>query len=305
MSLALHTSTLTSLPLLARGKVRDNYAVGEDRILMVASDRLSAFDVIMGEPIPGKGALLTRMALFWFDRLGPKGLDICPIHLTGDAPESVVSAAEVPQVAGRAMLVKRLRPLPVEAVVRGYLAGSGWKEYQLHQAVCGVALPAGLQNASSLPQPIYTPAAKAAVGEHDENISFDTTVQMIGLDLATRIRDISLRLYQAACEIALARGIIIADTKFEFGLDSDGTLTLMDEVLTPDSSRFWPAEQYAPGSNPPSYDKQFVRDWLEQAVVDGKPWAKTPPAPRVPEEVIAMTAARYREAWTRLTGETP
>jgi phosphoribosylaminoimidazole-succinocarboxamide synthase len=305
MSLALHTSTLTSLPLLARGKVRDNYAVGEDRILMVASDRLSAFDVIMGEPIPGKGALLTRMALFWFDRLGPKGLDICPIHLTGDAPESVVSAAEVPQVAGRAMLVKRLRPLPVEAVVRGYLAGSGWKEYQQHQAVCGVGLPPGLQNASRLPQPIYTPAAKAAVGEHDENISFDTTVKMIGLDLATRIRDISLRLYQAACEIALARGIIIADTKFEFGLDSDGTLTLMDEVLTPDSSRFWPAEQYAPGSNPPSYDKQFVRDWLEQAMVDGQPWAKTPPAPRVPDEVIAMTAARYREAWTRLTGETP
>jgi phosphoribosylaminoimidazole-succinocarboxamide synthase len=305
MSNALHTSALSSLPLLARGKVRDNYAVGEDRILMVASDRLSAFDVIMGEPIPGKGALLTRMALFWFDRLGPQGLNICPIHLTGDAPESVVSAAEVPQVAGRSMLVKRLRPLPVEAVVRGYLAGSGWKEYQVNQAVCGVPLPAGLQNASRLPHPIYTPAAKAAVGEHDENISFEKTVEMIGLDLATRIRDISLRLYQAACEIALARGIIIADTKFEFGLDSEGTLTLMDEVLTPDSSRFWPAEHYASGSNPPSYDKQFVRDWLEQAQVDGKPWAKTPPAPRVPDEVIAMTAARYREAWARLSGESP
>ncbi len=302
MTAALHTSTLTSLPLLARGKVRDNYAVGEDRILMVASDRLSAFDVIMGEPIPGKGALLTRMALFWFDKLGPNGLNICPIHLTGEAPESVVTPAEVPQVVGRSMLVKRLKPLPVEAVVRGYLAGSGWKEYQQNQAVCGVKLPAGLKNASKLPAPIYTPAAKAAAGDHDENITFEQTVAAIGLDLATRMRDISIRLYQAAAEMALKKGIIIADTKFEFGLDADGTLTLMDEVLTPDSSRFWPAESYQEGINPPSYDKQFVRDWLEQVQIDGKPWNKTPPAPRVPNEVIAKTAAKYQEALQRLMG---
>ena len=303
MTASLHTSTLTSLTLLARGKVRDNYAVGTDRILMVASDRLSAFDVIMGEPIPGKGALLTQMALFWFDKLGPKGLNICPIHLTGDAPESVVTAIEVPQVTGRSMLVKRLKPLPVEAVVRGYLAGSGWKEYQENQAVCGVKLPAGLKNASKLPKPIYTPAAKAAVGDHDENITFDQTVEMIGLDLATRIRDISIRLYVAASEFALTKGVIIADTKFEFGLDSSGTLTLMDEVLTPDSSRFWPAESYQEGINPPSYDKQFVRDWLEQVQISGKPWNNTPPAPRVPDEVIAKTAAKYQEAWQRLTGK--
>ena len=300
MTAALHTSSLSSLPLLARGKVRDNYAVGEDRILMVASDRLSAFDVIMGEPIPGKGELLTKMALFWFDKLGPKGLDICPIHLTGEAPESVVTKAEVPQVRGRSMLVKRLKPLPVEAVVRGYLAGSGWKEYQQNQAVCGVKLPAGLKNASKLPEPIYTPAAKAAAGHHDENITFDQTIDLIGLDLAKRMRDISIALYQAASEIAIKKGIIIADTKFEFGLDADGTLTLMDEVLTPDSSRFWPAESYQEGINPPSYDKQFVRDWLEQAQVDGKPWSKTPPAPRLPDEVVAKTAAKYQEALTRL-----
>jgi phosphoribosylaminoimidazole-succinocarboxamide synthase len=255
----------------------------------------------MGEPIPGKGVLLTQMALFWFDKLGPKGQNICPIHLTGEAPESAVTPAEAPQVVGRSMLVKRLKPLPVEAVVRGYLAGSGWKEYQQSQSVCGVALPPGLQNASKLPAPIYTPAAKAAVGEHDENITFEQTVAMIGADLATRIRDISLRLYQAASEFAATKGIIIADTKFEFGLDADGTLTLMDEVLTPDSSRFWPAESYQAGTNPPSYDKQFVRDWLEQAQVDGKPWSKTPPAPRVPDAVIARTAAKYQEAWQRLS----
>ena len=301
MTAALHTSKLTSLPLLARGKVRDNYAVGADRILMVASDRLSAFDVIMGEPIPGKGALLTKMALFWFDKLGPAGLNICPIHLTGDAPESVVTPAEVAQVTGRSMLVKRLKPLPVEAVVRGYLAGSGWKEYQENQAVCGVKLPAGLKNASRLPEPIYTPAAKALAGDHDENITFEQTVAMIGPDLAGRIRDISIRIYQAAAEFALTKGIIIADTKFEFGLDADGTLTLMDEVLTPDSSRFWPQESYQEGTNPPSYDKQFVRDWLETALVDGKPWDKTPPAPRVPDAVIQKTAAKYQEALQRLT----
>ncbi|MBN9339157.1 MAG: phosphoribosylaminoimidazolesuccinocarboxamide synthase [Comamonadaceae bacterium] len=299
---ALHTSALTSLPLLARGKVRDNYAVGDDRILMVASDRLSAFDVIMGEPIPGKGELLTQMALFWFGKLG----HICPNHLTGESPESVVSAAEAPQVRGRSMLVQRLKPILVEAVVRGYLAGSGWKEYQATQSVCGVPLPPGLTNAAKLPAPIYTPAAKAEMGDHDENITFERTVEMIGPDLATRIRDISIRLYQEAADIALAKGMIIADTKFEFGLAPDGTLVLMDEVLTPDSSRYWPVEGYADalarGENPPSYDKQFVRDWLEQAKVSGnKPWDKTAPAPRLPQDVIEKTAAKYREALQRLT----
>jgi phosphoribosylaminoimidazole-succinocarboxamide synthase len=297
MASALYSSTLSSLPLLARGKVRDNYAVGDDRILMVASDRISAFDVIMGEPIPGKGELLTKMALFWFAKLG----HLCPNHLTGEAPESVVTPAEAPQVKGRAMLVKRLKPIPVEAVVRGYLAGSGWAEYQQNGAVCGVKLPAGLKNASKLPQPIYTPAAKAEVGEHDENITFEKTVEMIGLDLATRIRDISIAIYKAASEIALKKGIIIADTKFEFGLDKAGALVLMDEVLTPDSSRYWPAESYREGINPPSYDKQFLRDWLETARVDGKPWGKKAPAPALPKEVIEKTSAKYQEALTRLT----
>ena len=293
----VHTSSIHSLPLLARGKVRDNYAVGTDRILMVASDRLSAFDVILGEPIPGKGILLTQMALFWFDKLG----HICPNHLTGEAPESAVLPEEVPQVTGRSMLVKRLKPLPVEAVVRGYLAGSGWKEYQESRSVCGVPLPEGLKNASKLPAPIYTPAAKAAVGDHDENITLEKTVEMIGADLAGRIRDLSIQIYTEAAAIALTKGVIIADTKFEFGLDTDGTLVLMDEVLTPDSSRFWPVEGYVEGSNPPSYDKQFVRDWLEQVQIDGKPWNKTPPAPRVPADVIAKTAAKYQEALERLT----
>ena len=302
MTSALHTSALTSLPLLARGKVRDNYAVGDDRILMVARDRISAFDVIMGEPIPGKGELLTRLSLFWFDQLGPKGLNICPIHLTGEAPESVVSAAEASQVTGRSMLVQRLKPIPVEAVVRGYLAGSGWKEYQESRSVCGVKLPEGLQNASQLPEPIYTPAAKAAMGEHDENITFERTVDMIGADLAAQIRDVSIQLYKAAAAIALKKGIIIADTKFEFGLDKAGQLVLMDEVLTPDSSRYWPAESYVVGQNPPSYDKQFLRDWLETAQVGGKPWDKTPPAPRLPREVIEKTSAKYQEALTRLMG---
>ena len=295
MTNALHTSALTSLPLLARGKVRDNYAVGDDRILMVASDRLSAFDVIMGEPIPGKGVLLTRMALFWFDKLG----HLCPNHLTGDAPESVVTPGEVAQVKDRSMLVKRLKPIPVEAVVRGYLAGSGWKEYQEGQAVCGVPLPPGLTNAAKLPAPIFTPAAKAAMGEHDENISFEQVVAIVGPKLAAQIRDTSIRIYEAAAAIALEKGMIIADTKFEFGLDSDGTLVLMDEVLTPDSSRYWPVEGYEEalrtGANPPSYDKQFVRDWLET-----QPWDKTPPAPRLPGEVVAKTAAKYQEALDRL-----
>ena len=294
---ALHTSQLSSLPLLARGKVRDNYAVGTDRILMVASDRISAFDVIMGEPIPGKGELLTQMALWWFERLG----DIVPNHLTGDAPESVVAPDEAAQVRGRSMLVKRLKPIPVEAVVRGYLAGSGWKEYQAGQAVCGVPLPAGLKNAGKLPRPIYTPAAKAAVGEHDENITYERTVEMIGPALAAKIRNVSIHLYERAAAIALPKGIIIADTKFEFGLDEAGQLVLMDEVLTPDSSRYWPAESYREGDNPPSFDKQFLRDWLESARVNGQPWAKTPPAPRLPDEVIAQTAAKYREAMQRLT----
>ncbi len=300
MTTTVHTSSIHSLPLLARGKVRDNYAVGDDRILMVASDRISAFDVIMGEPIPGKGALLTQMALFWFDKLGPRGLNLCPIHLTGEAPESVVAPDEVPQVAGRSMLVKRLTPIPVEAVVRGYLAGSGWKEYQESRSVCGVRLPEGLQNASKLPEPIYTPAAKAAMGEHDENITFERTVEMIGADLAARIRDISIAIYKAAADFAATKGILIADTKFEFGLDRDGTLVLMDEVLTPDSSRYWPAESHVEGANPPSYDKQFLRDWLESVRINGKPWDKTPPAPRLPREVVEKTAAKYTEALQRL-----
>jgi phosphoribosylaminoimidazole-succinocarboxamide synthase len=298
---ALLESNLRSLPLLARGKVRDNYAVGDDRLLMVASDRLSAFDVVMGEPIPGKGELLTRMALFWFARLA----HIVPNHLTGDDPESVVAPEERAQVRGRSMLVKRLKPLPIEAVVRGYLAGSGWKEYRETQSVCGVALPVGLRNASKLPQPIFTPATKAEAGAHDENVTFEQAAKSIGRDLAERVRDISIALYSEAAAHALTKGIVIADTKFEFGIDRDGTLTLMDEVLTPDSSRFWsmegPAERYREGENPPSYDKQFVRDWLEAVRIDGQPWNKRAPAPALPADVIDKTAAKYREALTRLT----
>ena len=297
----VHTSSIQSLPLLARGKVRDNYAVGDDRILMVASDRLSAFDVIMGEPIPGKGEILTKMALWWFDRLG----HVCPNHLTGEAPEDVVTAAEVPQVKDRSMLVKRLTPLPVEAVVRGYLAGSGWKEYQEGRTVCGVPLPEGLTNAAKLPRPIFTPAAKAQAGEHGENISYEKVVETVGPSMATQIRDITIPLYETAAAIALGKGMIIADTKFEFGLDAEGRLVLMDEVLTPDSSRYWPVEGYekalAAGENPPSFDKQFVRDWLEAVRLHGKPWDKTPPAPRLPAEVIEKTAAKYLEAYERLT----
>jgi phosphoribosylaminoimidazole-succinocarboxamide synthase len=294
-------SRLHSLPLLARGKVRDNYAVGDDRLLMVASDRLSAFDVVMGEPIPGKGELLTRMALFWFARLG----HIVPNHLTGESPEAVVAPDERGQVAGRSMLVKRLKPLPVEAVVRGYLAGSGWKEYREGGQVCGVPLPPGLRNASRLPAPIFTPATKAEAGDHDENIPFERMVEIVGAPLAEKVRAVSIALYEAAAAFALTQGIIIADTKFEFGLDAQGRLTLMDEVLTPDSSRFWPAEDYEAalreGRNPPSYDKQFVRDWLEQATVGGRPWDKCAPAPALPAEVIERTAAKYREAWQRLS----
>ncbi len=300
MTSALHTSSITSLPLLARGKVRDNYAVGADRILMVASDRLSAFDVIMGEPIPGKGELLTKMALFWFGKLG----HVCPNHLTGEPPESVVTAAEAPQVTGRSMLVRRLKPIPVEAVVRGYLAGSGWKEYQESQSVCGVKLPPGLKNASPLPEPIFTPAHKAEMGQHDENIGFDEVVRIVGPQLAAQIRDTSIALYREAAAFARTKGLIIADTKFEFGLDEQGAMVLMDEVLTPDSSRYWPVEGYdeafRAGANPPSFDKQFVRDWLEQVRINGKPWDKTPPAPRLPQDVIEKTAAKYREALDRL-----
>ncbi len=303
MTSALHTSQLTSLPLLARGKVRDNYAVGNDRILMVASDRISAFDVIMGEPIPGKGALLTKMALFWFELLK----DVAPNHLTGDDPVGVVKPDERAQVEGRAMLVKKLKPLPVEAVVRGYLAGSGWKEYQHNGEVCGVKLPAGLQNASKLPEPIFTPATKADVGDHDENISYDKMVEIIGADLAAQVRDLAIKLYKKAADYALTKGIIIADTKFEFGLDANGTLTVMDEVLTPDSSRFWPVEGYEAafkaGANPPSYDKQFVAIRLEQGTVNGKPWDKNAASPALPEDVISKTAAKYQEALSRLTGQ--
>ena len=292
---ALFESKIASLTLLGRGKVRENYAVGEDKLLIVTTDRLSAFDVIMGEAIPGKGVVLNTMSNFWFDLLA----DVVPNHLTGIAPESVVTPAEVAQVRGRAVVAKRLRPILVEAVVRGYLAGSGWKEYRESQSICGVALPPGLVNAARLPEPIFTPAAKAELGEHDENISFERVVAMIGPELATRIRDVSLTLYRRASEFAATRGIIIADTKFEFGLDADGTLTLMDEVLTADSSRFWPAESYVPGANPPSFDKQFVRDYLESIPA----WNKTPPAPPLPEAIVQRTAEKYREALTRLTGQ--
>ena len=293
----MYETRLHSLPLLARGKVRDNYAVGEDRILMVASDRLSAFDVVLSDPIPGKGVLLTRMALFWFDRLA----HIVPNHLTGDDPLGVVADDEREQVSGRSMLVRRLRPLPVEAVVRGYLAGSGLKEYEQSGAVCGVPLPRGLVNASRLPEPIFTPATKAALGEHDENIDYATMRERIGTTLAAQVREVSLRLYSTAAAYALRKGIVIADTKFEFGLDAADQLILMDEVLTPDSSRFWPVEEWREGSTPPSYDKQFVRDWLEQARVDGAPWNKRAPAPPLPAAVIEGTAARYTQALQRLS----
>ncbi len=292
----LFESHIASLPLLGRGKVRENYAVGDDRILMVTSDRISAFDVVMDEPIPGKGEVLTRMALFWFERLR----DVVPNHLTGIDPASVVEPDEAAQVRGRSMVVRRLAPLPIEAVVRGYLAGSGWKDYRERGAICGVALPAGLRNAERLPSPIFTPATKAAQGEHDENIDFDATVAAIGPDLAERVRDVSLALYARASEHAATRGILIADTKFEFGLDGDGTLTLMDEVLTADSSRFWPRASYdaalAAGINPPSFDKQFLRDYLES--VPG--WRKRAPPPPLPDDIVASTAARYREALDRL-----
>ncbi|WP_296658611.1 phosphoribosylaminoimidazolesuccinocarboxamide synthase [Paraburkholderia sp.] len=291
----LYESTLRSLPLLGRGKVRDNYAVGTDKLLIVTTDRLSAFDVIMGEPIPRKGQVLNQMANFWFGKLE----HVVPNHLTGVDPETVVAPDEVEQVRGRAVVVKRLEPILVEAVVRGYLAGSGWKDYQATGAVCGVQLPPGLQNAQKLPEPIFTPAAKAEMGHHDENITYEEMERRIGTELSRTIKETAIKLYKEAADYAATRGIIIADTKFEFGLDNHGQLYLMDEALTADSSRFWPADQYQVGSNPPSFDKQFVRDWLET-----QDWKKEPPAPKLPGEVIEKTSAKYQEALERLTGQT-
>ena len=304
----LYESSLTSLPLLGRGKVRDIYAVGDDKLLIVTSDRLSAFDVILPDPIPGKGKVLTQLANFWFERLG----HILPNQLTGIDPETVVTAAEREQVSGRSLVVKRLQPLPIEAVVRGYLIGSGWKDYQQTGAVCGIKLPTGLQLAARLPEPIFTPATKAEQGDHDENISFEqaqincgavlsTVLQGTGKNgaqIATEARDAALALYTQAAAYALTRDIIIADTKFEFGVDREGVLHLIDEALTPDSSRFWPKDAWQLGSNPPSYDKQYVRDHLE--TLD---WNKKAPGPRLPDEVIARTSAKYREACEQLTGK--
>ena len=294
MSAALFESSLKSLPRIGRGKVRDIYAVDDERMLIVTSDRLSAFDVVMTEPIPDKGRVLTEMANFWFARLG----HIVPNHLTGVDPESVVEGGDdKAQVRGRSMVVKKLNPLPIEAVVRGYIIGSGWNDYRKTGAVCGIQLPKGLQQAQKLPGPIFTPATKAVEG-HDENISFGQAAQLVGDDLARGVRDVSLRLYKEASEFAATRGILIADTKFEFGTDAQGNLVLIDEVLTADSSRFWPAAEYRVGISPPSYDKQFVRDYLESTG-----WNKTPPPPELPEDVIEKTSAKYREALERLTGK--
>ncbi len=286
------TTPSLSLKKIYSGKVRDLYEVDDKRMLMVATDRLSAFDVILEQPIPDKGKILTAISNFWFDKLA----HVVPNHFTGDRVEDVVPAAELPLVEGRAVVAKRLKPVAVEAIVRGYIVGSGWKEYQKSGTVCGIALPVGLKEAAKLPEPIFTPSTKAAVGDHDENISFAQCEVIIGAELAAKVRDTSIALYKAAVEYAATRGIIIADTKFEFGLDEDGTLTLMDEVLTPDSSRFWPADSYAEGTNPPSFDKQFVRNWLESTG-----WNKEPPAPAVPADVAQKTADKYREALTRLT----
>ncbi len=290
----LFESRIASLPLIHRGKVRDIYAVGDDKLLIVTTDRLSAFDVVMPTPIPGKGEVLTRVSAFWFDKLRA----IVPSQTLAIAPETVVAETERDQVAGRAIVVKKLKALPIEAIVRGYLVGSGWKEYQQTQSVCGIALPAGLKQADRLPEPIFTPSTKAALGAHDENIAFEQMAERIGPDLAARVRDVSLALYRAAAAYALTRGIIIADTKFEFGLDTDGGLVWIDEALTPDSSRFWPADQYRPGSNPPSFDKQFVRDWLEASG-----WNKQEPGPALPADIVARTSEKYREAMTRLLGD--
>jgi len=288
----MSTSNTLGLKKIYSGKVRDLYEIDDKRMLMVATDRLSAFDVILAEPIPEKGKILTAISNFWFDKLA----GLVPNHFTGDRVEDVVSAEQLPLVEGRAVVAKRLKPVAVEAIVRGYIVGSGWKEYQQSGTVCGIQLPAGLKEAAKLPQPIFTPSTKAAVGDHDENISFEQCEAIIGAELAAKVRDVSIALYSAAVEYAATRGIIIADTKFEFGLDENGTLTLMDEVLTPDSSRFWPADSYREGSNPPSFDKQFVRDWLNSTG-----WNKEPPAPALPEEIARKTADKYREALTRLT----
>ena len=293
LSAPLFESSLASLPRLGRGKVRDLYAVGEDRMLIVASDRLSAFDVVLPDPIPDKGRVLTQMSNFWFARLA----HVVPNHLTGVDPESVVQGeAERAQVRGRAVVVRRVKPLPIEAVVRGYLIGSGWKDYQREGAVCGIRLPSGLPQAAKLPEPIFTPATKAAEG-HDENIDFARVEAAIGAPVAARVRETAIRLYQEAADYAATRGILIADTKFEFGLDAGGELVLIDEILTADSSRFWPADGYRTGISPPSFDKQYVRDYLE--TLD---WDKTPPAPRLPSEVIEKTAEKYREALWRIAG---
>jgi phosphoribosylaminoimidazole-succinocarboxamide synthase len=289
----LFQTDLKSLPFLHRGKVRDLYAIGEDRLLVVQSDRLSAFDVVLPTPIPGKGHVLTELSFFWFDRLR----HIVPNHLTGIAPESVVAANERNQVAGRAMVVRRLKPLLIEAVVRGYIIGSGWSDYRKTGAICGIKLPAGLRQAEKLPEPIFTPASKAPAGEHDENITYAEAERTIGARYAAQVRDLSIRLYSEAAEYAASRGIIIADTKFEFGVDERGEVVLIDEALTPDSSRFWPASEYCVGVSPPSFDKQFVRDWLET-----QPWNKKPPAPALPPDVLAKTAEKYREALRLLTG---
>ena len=290
---ALYESNLTSLPLLNRGKVRDLYEVDADHLLIVQTDRLSAFDVILPTPVPGKGEVLTAMSNFWFARLG----HVIPNHLSGIAPEDVVKTdAERAQVKGRAFVVKKLKPLPIEAIVRGYLVGSGWKDYKKTGAVCGIELPAGLQEAQKLPQPLFTPSTKAAVGDHDENISFEEAQKLLGDTRAAEVRDATLALYTEAADYALTCGIIIADTKFEFGVDDTGKLYLIDEALTPDSSRFWPADEYRVGSNPPSFDKQFIRDWLESSG-----WDKKPPAPEVPADVLQKTTEKYREALRRLT----
>jgi len=292
-SAPIFESRISSLKKLGKGKVRDIYAVGADKMLIVTSDRLSAFDVVLPDPIPDKGRVLNEMANFWFDKLG----HIVPNQLTGIDPVSVVATDEVPQVAGRAVVVKKLKALPIEAVVRGYIIGSGWKDYQKTGKVCGIELPKGLQQAQKLPEPIFTPATKAESG-HDENISYAEVEKLIGKDLAARVREVSIRLYKEASDYAAKKGIIIADTKFEFGLDEKNHVVLIDEVLTADSSRFWPADSYKVGMSPPSYDKQYVRDYLE--TLD---WDKTPPAPKLPADVIARTSAKYREALVKLTGK--
>jgi phosphoribosylaminoimidazole-succinocarboxamide synthase len=292
--MALYESSLKSLKRIGKGKVRDIYAVDGDKMMILVSDRLSAFDVVLSDPIPDKGRVLTELANFWFAKLG----HVVPNHLTGIDPESVVKGEdEKAQVRGRAIVVKKLKPLPIEAVVRGYIIGSGWKDYQASGKICGIELPKGLKQAQKLPEPIFTPATKAESG-HDENISFERMCEIVGKDVGQKVKDISIRLYKDASEFAATKGIIIADTKFEFGLDENGNVVLIDEVLTADSSRFWPADQYKVGISPPSYDKQFVRDYLE--TLD---WDKTPPAPKLPAEVIARTSAKYREALEKIAGK--